>query len=85
MKCLNYKYIQTLVRQLDYDACCLGHDKDGNTPLHLAARVGNKQAIEGALLNSEALGSDVDESEDDEEKEENYVRIFIVSAREPLQ
>ena len=43
------------------------------------------QAIEGALLNSEALGSDVDESEDDEEKEENYVRIFIVSAREPLQ
>ena len=80
LKCLNYKYLQTLVRQLDYKACCLGHDKDGNTPLHLAARVGNMQAIEAIEETNES-----EESEDDEEKEENHVRIFIVSAREPLQ
>lgn len=28
-------------------------DKDGNTPLHLAAMAGNVKAIEGGLLNDE--------------------------------
>ena len=66
----HYKYFQPLVRQLDFEDCCLAKDKDdGNTPLHLAARVGNVQAIESALLNRDILVPD-----DDDESEESEVR-----------
>lgn len=58
--------VQPLVRQLDH--LCKGKDKDGNTPLHLASGLGNLQAIENGLLNSEiwdeGASSDMEEDED---------------------
>ena len=57
--------MQPLVRQLEH--LCLEKDKDGNTPLHLAASLGNLQAMESGLLNSEiwdeGATSDVEEEE----------------------
>ena len=72
--------MQPLVRQLEH--LCLEKDKDGNTPLHLAASLGNLQAMESGLLNSEiwdeGATSDVEEeeggseggSEEEQEEEE---------------
>ena len=65
--CTSFLSIQPLVRQLDH--LCYKGDKDGNTPLHLAARLGNMQAVENGLLNSEiwdeGATSDVEEGGSD--------------------
>lgn len=39
------------MRQLDH--LCFKGDREGNTPLHLAAGLGNMQAIDNGLLNAE--------------------------------
>lgn len=55
------------MRQLEH--LCHQRDKDGNTPLHLAASLGNIQAMENGLLNAEIwdeASSDVDEKGSDD-------------------
>lgn len=42
---------------------CAKKDKDGNTPLHLAAMVGNMKAIESGLLNYEIWSPEEQEVE----------------------
>ena len=63
---------------------CDKKDKDGNTPLHLAAMVGNMKAIEGGLLNDEIwspeeqeVGSLGEEEEGGREEEDDVSFIVI--------
>ena len=55
------------MRQLDH--LCFQGDREGNTPLHLAAGLGNMQAIDNGLLNAEIWdeGASSDVAEDDSE------------------
>ena len=64
-------FVQPLVRQLEH--LCLEKDNDGNTPLHLAAGLGNMQAMENGLLNAEiwdeGASSDVEDEGSEGESE----------------
>ena len=62
------------MRQLG-EELCFQPDKDGNTPLHLAAGVGNIAAVEGGLLNTELWCEEEEEEEEgDDEAEEEETR-----------
>ena len=60
---------QTLVRQLG-EKLCFQQDQDGNSPLHLAAGLGNMAAVEGGLLSPELWCGEQEGGEEDEEEEE---------------
>ena len=61
--------VQTLVRQLG-EELCFQQDQDGNSPLHLAAGLGNMAAVEGGLLSPELWCGEQEGGEEDEEEEE---------------
>ena len=68
-----YISMQPLVRQLG-DDLCFCKDKDGNTPLHLAAQIGNMQAIENGILSPEIWDEDDDSDEEEEDSEDEVQR-----------
>ena len=59
--------IQPLVRQLEH--LCCKTDKDGNTPLHTAAMLGNIQAMDYGLLSPDICDDDDIDFNDEEEEE----------------
>ena len=68
--CIASVLIQPLVRQLEH--LCCRTDKDGNTPLHIAAMLGNVQAMDYGLLSTDICDDD-DIDFNDEEEEESEV------------